>query len=90
MSRLLYTSGMTQPEEVVEVEMLVEIEATIALPGPADRCDSSCNQSAVAAVVVGDGPLLFCGHHWRKNAAALKSGGYEYAVKDGEDVGFTG
>lgn len=35
-----------------------------------DRCDR-CSARAVAQFMVGDGLLMFCGHHTRKYSAAL-------------------
>jgi len=36
-----------------------------------DRCDS-CNAQALVWVNLVAGDLLFCGHHYHKNEAALK------------------
>ncbi|POM22691.1 hypothetical protein BTM25_48950 [Actinomadura rubteroloni] len=41
----------------------------------ADRCDRCGAQAYVRAVLVGGGDLLFCAHHGRKYAEALRSNG---------------
>lgn len=41
----------------------------------ADRCDSCGAQAYVRAVLVGGGDLLFCAHHGRKHAEALRARG---------------
>ena len=38
-----------------------------------DRCDRCGAQAYVRVVMPGGGELLFCGHHFSANAAALKS-----------------
>jgi N-acetylmuramic acid 6-phosphate (MurNAc-6-P) etherase len=40
-----------------------------------DRCDSCAAQAFVAAIMTTGLELLFCGHHYRKNEAALVSQG---------------
>ena len=41
----------------------------------ADRCDRCGAQAYVRAVLVGGGDLLFCAHHGRKYAEALRATG---------------
>ena len=41
----------------------------------ADRCDRCGAQAYVRAVLVGGGDLLFCAHHGRKYAEALRANG---------------
>ncbi|GAA3926552.1 hypothetical protein GCM10023085_04910 [Actinomadura viridis] len=41
----------------------------------ADRCDRCGAQAYVRAVLVGGGDLLFCAHHGRRYAEALRAGG---------------
>ncbi|WP_019631101.1 DUF7455 domain-containing protein [Actinomadura atramentaria] len=41
----------------------------------ADRCDRCGAQAYVRAVLVGGGDLLFCAHHGRRYAEALRSTG---------------
>ncbi|HEY8480373.1 MAG TPA: hypothetical protein VIL71_11125 [Spirillospora sp.] len=43
----------------------------------ADRCDRCGAQAYVRAVFVGGGDLLFCAHHGRKYAEALRANGAE-------------
>lgn len=53
--------------------------ATTTLEAPAvealtrsDRCDAACTAQAYVRVTLSAGaPLLFCGHHYRRYAAAL-------------------
>ena len=40
-----------------------------------DRCDSCAAQAFVAATMSNGSELLFCGHHYRKNEAALAAQG---------------
>jgi hypothetical protein len=40
-----------------------------------DRCDSCAAQAFVAAIMTTGLELLFCGHHYRKNEAALVAQG---------------
>lgn len=48
-----------------------------------DRCDS-CNAAARVRVMVGELPLDFCGHHYRKNQEALEAKGYAVAINNTE------
>ncbi|WP_030167121.1 DUF7455 domain-containing protein [Spirillospora albida] len=41
----------------------------------ADRCDRCGAQAYVRAVLVGGGDLLFCAHHGRRYAEALRANG---------------
>jgi hypothetical protein len=46
------------------------------LLGPVDRCDS-CSAEALVLVKGVNGELMFCGHHYAKNEAALIKFAYE-------------
>lgn len=48
-----------------------------------DRCDS-CSAAAQVRVMVGELPLDFCGHHYRKNQEALESKGYNVTIDNTE------
>ncbi|WP_067482947.1 DUF7455 domain-containing protein [Actinomadura hibisca] len=49
----------------------------------ADRCDRCGAQAYVRAVLVGGGDLLFCAHHGRKYAEALRENGAD--IQDESD-----
>ena len=57
-------------EEVVE-----EVKPEYVL-GPIDRCDQ-CSAEALVLVKGVNGELMFCGHHYAKNEAALIKFAYE-------------
>jgi hypothetical protein len=44
-----------------------------------DRCDS-CNAQGYVQVIKGEQQLVFCGHHYHKNAESLEKAGWEIAV----------
>ena len=52
---------------------------TTTLTAPAlsatDRCDRCSAQAYVRVVLPGGADLLFCGHHWSRNEAALAARG---------------
>lgn len=41
-----------------------------------DRCDR-CNAQGQKKVVLGDLMLVFCNHHYNKNASSLEDGGWQ-------------
>lgn len=51
-----------------------EVEVKVRHLRVADRCDS-CRARAYVRVSVGDLPLDFCAHHYRKHAEALAEQG---------------
>jgi hypothetical protein len=57
-------------EEVVE-----KVKPEYVL-GPIDRCDQ-CSAEALVLVKGVNGELMFCGHHYAKNEAALIKFAYE-------------
>ena len=57
-----------EPTEVLEVKKYIL--------GPVDRCDS-CSAEALVLVKGVTGELMFCGHHYNKNEAALVNFAYE-------------
>jgi hypothetical protein len=56
-------------------ETIEEVKKEYLL-GPIDRCDS-CSAEALVLVKGVTGQLMFCGHHYAKNEAALIKFAYE-------------
>lgn len=59
---------IAEPTEVLEEKKYIL--------GPIDRCDS-CSAEALVLVKGVTGELMFCGHHYNKNEAALVNFAYE-------------
>ena len=57
-----------EPTEVLEEKKYIL--------GPIDRCDS-CSAEALVLVKGVNGELMFCNHHYNKNAKALEIFAYE-------------
>ena len=57
-----------EPTEVLEEKKYIL--------GPSDRCDS-CSAEALVLVKGVTGELMFCNHHYNKNAKALEPFAYE-------------
>lgn len=56
----------------LETDNTVETRQPLTL---SDRCDSCGAQAFVTATMSSGSELLFCGHHYRKNEAALVAQG---------------
>lgn len=63
--------NMTIDQEVEEV-----VPSKEYVLGPIDRCDQ-CSAEALVLVKGVAGELMFCGHHYNKNEAALVNFAYE-------------
>lgn len=81
------TSQSQTPEQfLTELANLPELEFPELTLN--DRCDADSAEAAVAQVRLPSGQtLLFCGHHWRLNAAKLSA--FPHAVPDHESLPYT-
>lgn len=64
-------STITMKPQAVSENSFTSPELTLR-----DRCDR-CGAAAYVRTVKGDNELLFCGHHARKNIAALDAEGWK-------------
>lgn len=82
----MLTQAMDEARERCEMTTVLESPTLTA----ADRCDRCGAQAYMSVRLPGGGELLFCGHHGRAHADALKAAGSQIvdeSARLNEDTG---